>query len=162
MGARREVRAAPEATFSRLRLFGSGFSNSSWSWVAPEGAGCPEGYGRRARRSGGSHGRVACVAAPARRGRAPALCAAGGARGAGGSAAEEAAALTGEWRALLRLRAEAAPALGAAGRACGAGRLAAEEEAPPWALGLGRRGCWRWRPWRGAQLSALALSPAEV
>ena len=37
-----EVRAAPEATF-RLRLFGSGFSNSSWSWVAPEGAGCPEG-----------------------------------------------------------------------------------------------------------------------
>ncbi|XP_014647067.1 PREDICTED: metal transporter CNNM3 [Ceratotherium simum simum] len=37
-----EVRAAPEATF-RLRLFGSGFANSSWSWVAPEGAGCPEG-----------------------------------------------------------------------------------------------------------------------
>uniref|UniRef100_A0A9L0ISX4 Metal transporter n=1 Tax=Equus asinus TaxID=9793 RepID=A0A9L0ISX4_EQUAS len=37
-----EVQAAPEATF-RLRLFGSGFANSSWSWVAPEGAGCPEG-----------------------------------------------------------------------------------------------------------------------
>ncbi|XP_053443347.1 metal transporter CNNM3 isoform X2 [Nycticebus coucang] len=34
--------AAPEATF-RLRLFGPGFANSSWSWVAPEGAGCPEG-----------------------------------------------------------------------------------------------------------------------
>ncbi|VTJ68026.1 metal transporter CNNM3 isoform X2 [Marmota monax] len=36
------VRAAPEATF-RLRLLGSGFANSSWTWVAPEGAGCPEG-----------------------------------------------------------------------------------------------------------------------
>nr|XP_020021574.1 metal transporter CNNM3 isoform X3 [Castor canadensis]XP_020021575.1 metal transporter CNNM3 isoform X3 [Castor canadensis] len=34
--------AAREATF-RLRLFGSGFTNSSWTWVAPEGAGCPEG-----------------------------------------------------------------------------------------------------------------------
>ncbi|KAM8942657.1 metal transporter CNNM3 isoform 3-T7 [Lycaon pictus] len=37
-----EARAAPEAAF-RLRLFGSGLANSSWSWVAPEGAGCPEG-----------------------------------------------------------------------------------------------------------------------
>uniref|UniRef100_A0A2K6F2B5 Metal transporter n=1 Tax=Propithecus coquereli TaxID=379532 RepID=A0A2K6F2B5_PROCO len=35
------VRTGPEATF-RLRLFGRGFANSSWSWVAPEGAGCPE------------------------------------------------------------------------------------------------------------------------
>nr|XP_008251937.2 metal transporter CNNM3 isoform X1 [Oryctolagus cuniculus] len=35
------VRAAPEATF-RLRLFGSGFANSSWTWVAPKGSGCPE------------------------------------------------------------------------------------------------------------------------
>ncbi|XP_062934611.1 metal transporter CNNM3 [Cynocephalus volans] len=36
------VRAVPEATF-RLRFFGPGFANSSWSWVAPEGVGCPEG-----------------------------------------------------------------------------------------------------------------------
>uniref|UniRef100_A0A452SEV7 Metal transporter n=1 Tax=Ursus americanus TaxID=9643 RepID=A0A452SEV7_URSAM len=68
-----EVRAAPEATF-RLRLFGSGLANSSWSWVAPEGAGCPEGRADEgARGGGGPHGRVARTAAPARRGRAPAL-----------------------------------------------------------------------------------------
>uniref|UniRef100_A0A8C5VF80 Metal transporter n=1 Tax=Microcebus murinus TaxID=30608 RepID=A0A8C5VF80_MICMU len=35
------ARTGPEATF-RLRLFGRGFANSSWSWVTPEGAGCPE------------------------------------------------------------------------------------------------------------------------
>ncbi|XP_023421584.2 metal transporter CNNM3 isoform X2 [Cavia porcellus] len=34
--------AAPDATLC-LRLLGSGFANSSWSWVAPEGAGCPKG-----------------------------------------------------------------------------------------------------------------------
>uniref|UniRef100_A0A5F9CQV9 Metal transporter n=1 Tax=Oryctolagus cuniculus TaxID=9986 RepID=A0A5F9CQV9_RABIT len=38
------VRAAPEATF-RLRLFGSGFANSSWTWVAPKGSGCQEEAG---------------------------------------------------------------------------------------------------------------------
>ncbi|KAM8942658.1 metal transporter CNNM3 isoform 4-T8 [Lycaon pictus] len=37
-----EARAAPEAAF-RLRLFGSGLANSSWSWVAPEGAAAPAG-----------------------------------------------------------------------------------------------------------------------
>ena len=35
-----EAQAAPEAAFC-LRLFGLGLANSSWSWVAPEGAGCP-------------------------------------------------------------------------------------------------------------------------
>ncbi|KAM6179487.1 metal transporter CNNM3 isoform 2-T2 [Erethizon dorsatum] len=42
--------AAPEANLC-LRLFGSGFANSSWTWVAPEGAGCPEG-GRAAAPAG--------------------------------------------------------------------------------------------------------------
>eukprot|EP00070_Physeter_catodon_P023152 XP_023985571.1 metal transporter CNNM3 [Physeter catodon] len=112
-----EMRAAPEATF-RLRLFGSGFANSSWSWVAPEGAGCPE----------------------------------------------EAAAPTGEWRALLRLRAEAVrphSALLAVRVEPGGG--AAEEAAPPWALGLGAAGLLALAALaRGLQLSALALAPAEV
>uniref|UniRef100_A0A8B9YWF5 Metal transporter n=1 Tax=Bos mutus grunniens TaxID=30521 RepID=A0A8B9YWF5_BOSMU len=114
-----EVRAAPEATF-RLRLFGSGFSNSSWSWVAPEGAGCPEG----------------------------------------------AAAPTGEWRALLRLRlrAEAArPHSALLAVRVEPGGSAAEEEAPPWALGLGAAGLLALAALaRGLQLSALALAPAEV
>nr|XP_028688017.1 metal transporter CNNM3 isoform X4 [Macaca mulatta] len=35
------ARDTPDATFL-LRLFGPGFANSSWSWVAPEGAGCRE------------------------------------------------------------------------------------------------------------------------
>ncbi|XP_039331442.1 metal transporter CNNM3 isoform X4 [Saimiri boliviensis] len=35
------TRDTPDATFL-LRLFGPGFANSSWSWVAPKGAGCPE------------------------------------------------------------------------------------------------------------------------
>uniref|UniRef100_A0A2K6ASC3 Metal transporter n=1 Tax=Macaca nemestrina TaxID=9545 RepID=A0A2K6ASC3_MACNE len=35
------ARNTPDATFL-LRLFGPGFANSSWSWVAPEGAGCRE------------------------------------------------------------------------------------------------------------------------
>ena len=37
-----EARAAPEAAF-RLRLFGLGLANSSWSWVAPRGGGLPKG-----------------------------------------------------------------------------------------------------------------------
>ncbi|DAA24970.1 TPA: cyclin M3 [Bos taurus] len=122
-----EVRAAPEATF-RLRLFGSGFSNSSWSWVAPEGAGCPEG-------------------GPA-------------------AAPDEAAAPTGEWRALLRLRlrAEAArPHSALLAVRVEPGGSAAEEEAPPWALGLGAAGLLALAALaRGLQLSALALAPAEV
>ena len=120
-----EMRAAPEATF-RLRFFGSGFANSSWSWVAPEGAGCPEG-------------------GPA-------------------AASDEAAAPTGEWRALLRLRAEAVrphSALLAVRVEPGGG--AAEEAAPPWALGLGAAGLLALAALaRGLQLSALALAPAEV
>uniref|UniRef100_A0A2K5D891 Metal transporter n=1 Tax=Aotus nancymaae TaxID=37293 RepID=A0A2K5D891_AOTNA len=35
------ARDTPDATFL-LRLFGPGFANSSWSWVAPKGEGCPE------------------------------------------------------------------------------------------------------------------------
>uniref|UniRef100_A0A2R8M9A8 Metal transporter n=1 Tax=Callithrix jacchus TaxID=9483 RepID=A0A2R8M9A8_CALJA len=35
------ARDTPDATFL-LRLFGPGFANSSWSWVTPKGAGCPE------------------------------------------------------------------------------------------------------------------------
>ncbi|KAM5227807.1 metal transporter CNNM3 [Ctenodactylus gundi] len=102
--------AAPEATF-RLRLFGSGFANSSWTWVAPEGAGCPDG------------GPVA--------------------------------ATTGEWRALLCLRAAAVRVEPGGG--------AAEEAAPPWALGLGAAGLLAVAALaRGLQLSALALAPAEV
>ncbi|XP_040585520.1 metal transporter CNNM3 isoform X2 [Mesocricetus auratus] len=118
-------RAAPEATFC-LRLFCSGLANSSWTWVAPEGAGCPEG------------------------GRA--------------TEPEETAAPTGEWRALLRLRAEAGhprSALLAVRVEPGGG--AAEEGAPPWALGLGAAGLLALAAVaRGLQLSALALAPAEV
>ncbi|XP_075836560.1 metal transporter CNNM3 isoform X1 [Microtus pennsylvanicus] len=118
-------RAAPEATLC-LRLFCSGLANSSWTWVAPEGAGCPEG------------------------GRA--------------TEPDEAAAPTGEWRALLRLRAEAGrprSALLAVRVEPGGG--AAEEAAPPWALGLGAAGLLALAAVaRGLQLSALALAPAEV
>ncbi|XP_076413605.1 metal transporter CNNM3 isoform X2 [Peromyscus maniculatus bairdii] len=119
-------RAAPEATFC-LRLFCSGLANnSSWTWVATEGAGCPEG------------------------GRA--------------TEPEEAAAPTGEWRALLRLRTEAGrprSALLAVRVEPGGG--AAEEAAPPWALGLGAAGLLALAAVaRGLQLSALALAPAEV
>ncbi|XP_025787684.1 metal transporter CNNM3 isoform X2 [Puma concolor] len=120
-----EVRDASEATF-RLRVFGSGLANSSWSWVAPEGAGCPEG-------------------GPA-------------------AASEEAAAPTGEWRALLRLRAEAArPHSALLAVRVEPGGAAAEEAAPPWALGLGAAGLLALAALaRGLQLSALALAPAEV
>ncbi|KAB0380373.1 hypothetical protein FD755_008157 [Muntiacus reevesi] len=159
-----EVRAAPEATF-RLRLFGSGFSNSSWSWVAPEGAGCPEG---------GPAAAPDEAAAPTGEWRALLRLRAEDARPhsvrlavrgePGGSAAEEAAALTGEWRALLRLRAEAArPHSALLAVRVEPGGSAAEEEAPPWALGLGAAGLLALAALaRGLQLSALALAPAEV
>ncbi|XP_054944881.1 metal transporter CNNM3 isoform X1 [Physeter macrocephalus] len=159
-----EMRAAPEATF-RLRLFGSGFANSSWSWVAPEGAGCPEGGPAAASDE---------AAAPTGEWRAllrlraevvlphSALLAVRGEPS--GAAAEEAAAPTGEWRALLRLRAEAVrphSALLAVRVEPGGG--AAEEAAPPWALGLGAAGLLALAALaRGLQLSALALAPAEV
>lgn len=159
-----EVRAAPEATF-RLRLFGSGFSNSSWSWVAPEGAGCPEG---------GPAAAPDEAAAPTGEWRALLRLRAEDARPhsvrlavrgePGGSAAEEAAALPGEWRALLRLRAEAArPHSALLAVRVEPGGSAAEEEAPPWALGLGAAGLLALAALaRGLQLSALALAPAEV
>ncbi|XP_040309875.1 metal transporter CNNM3 [Herpailurus yagouaroundi] len=120
-----EVRDASEATF-RLRVFGSGLANSSWSWVAPEGAGCPEG-------------------GPA-------------------AASEEAAAPTGEWRALLRLGASGArPHSELLAVRVEPGGAAAEEAAPPWALGLGAAGLLALAALaRGLQLSALALAPAEV
>uniref|UniRef100_A0A8C3WCS3 Metal transporter n=1 Tax=Catagonus wagneri TaxID=51154 RepID=A0A8C3WCS3_9CETA len=123
-----EVRTAPEATF-RLRLFGSGLANSSWSWVAPEGAGCPEG-------------------GPA-------------------AAPDEAAVPTAEWRALLRLRAEAAhphsERLAVHGAPGGAAAAHPHSAAPPWALGLGAAGLLALAALaRGLQLSALALAPAEV
>ncbi|XP_004844434.1 metal transporter CNNM3 isoform X2 [Heterocephalus glaber] len=110
--------SAPEATFC-LRLFGSGFANSSWTWVAPEGAGCPEG-GR---------------AAPA-----------------------------GEWHAQLCLRAQAVPPDPAVPPvSVDPGGAAEEEAAPPWALGLGAAGLLALAALaRGLQLSALALTPAEV
>ncbi|KAM4867357.1 metal transporter CNNM3 isoform 1-T1 [Thomomys bottae] len=117
--------ASSEATF-RLRLFGSGLANSSWTWVAPEGAGCPEG---------------GLAVSP-----------------------EEAVPPPGEWRALLRLRAEAGrphSALLAVRVEPGGG--GAEEAAPPWALGLGAAGLLALAALaRGLQLSALALAPADV
>ncbi|XP_036309853.1 metal transporter CNNM3 isoform X3 [Pipistrellus kuhlii] len=156
-----EVPAVPEATF-RLRLFGWGFGNSSWSWAAPEGAGCPEGgpVGPAAA-SGGE----AAAAAPTGEWRAllrlraeaehphSTLLAVRGEPGGGAAAAAPA----GEWRALLRLRAEAVraePSVAAA---------AFPEAVPPWALGLGAAGLLALAALaRGLQLSALALTPAEV
>uniref|UniRef100_A0A8P0N5F9 Metal transporter n=1 Tax=Canis lupus familiaris TaxID=9615 RepID=A0A8P0N5F9_CANLF len=131
-----EARAAPEAAF-RLRLFGSGLANSSWSWVAPEGAGCPEG---------------------------------GPAATPGEEEEAAAAAPAGEWRALLRLRAEAPrPHSGLLAVRGEPGGSAAREAvrphsaAPPWALGLGAAGLLALAALaRGLQLSALALAPAEV
>ncbi|XP_023599881.1 metal transporter CNNM3 isoform X2 [Myotis lucifugus] len=109
-----EVPAVPEATF-RLRLFGSGFGNSSWSWAAPEGAGCPEG-------------------------------------GPAAAPGEAAAAPTGEWRALLRLRAEAEHPHSAL--------LAVRCDLSAW---LGAAGLLALAALaRGLQLSALVLAPAEV
>ncbi|KAM6178042.1 metal transporter CNNM3 [Rhynchocyon petersi] len=114
----------PEATF-RLHFFGSGFANSSWSWVAR----CPENRPSAA---------PELVTAPA--------------------------AGAGEWRALLRLRAEAVrPHSSLLAVRVEPGGAAAEEAAPPWALGLGVAGLLALAALaRGLQLSALALAPAEV
>ncbi|XP_007957717.1 metal transporter CNNM3 [Orycteropus afer afer] len=122
------VGAVPEATF-RLRLFGSGFANSSWSWVVLGEAGCPEG---------GPAATPEVVTAPT--------------------------AGAGEWRALLRLRAEALrPHSSLLAVRVEPGGVAAEEAAPPWALGLGAAGLLALAALaRGLQLSALALAPAEV
>ncbi|CAK6435371.1 unnamed protein product [Pipistrellus nathusii] len=159
-----EVPAVPEATF-RLRLFGWGFGNSSWSWAAPEGAGCPDGgpVGPAAA-SGGE-----AAAAPTGEWRAllrlraeaehphSTLLAVRGEPGGAGAEEKAAAAPAGEWRALLRLRAEAVraePSVAAA---------AFPEAVPPWALGLGAAGLLALAALaRGLQLSALALTPAEV
>ncbi|XP_006900764.1 PREDICTED: metal transporter CNNM3 isoform X1 [Elephantulus edwardii] len=120
--------AVPEATFL-LRFSGSGFANSSWSWVALEVAGCPEDRPSAA---------PELVTAPA--------------------------AGAGEWRALLRLRAEALrPHLSQLAVRVEPGGAAAEEAAPPWALGLGAAGLLALAALaRGLQLSALALAPAEL
>ncbi|XP_038501636.1 metal transporter CNNM3 isoform X2 [Canis lupus familiaris] len=127
-----EARAAPEAAF-RLRLFGSGLANSSWSWVAPEGAGCPEGG--PAATPGEEE--EAAAAAPAGEWRALALL-------------RLRAEAVRPHSALLAVRVEP-------------GGAAAEEAAPPWALGLGAAGLLALAALaRGLQLSALALAPAEV
>uniref|UniRef100_A0A5F5PTW7 Metal transporter n=1 Tax=Equus caballus TaxID=9796 RepID=A0A5F5PTW7_HORSE len=160
-----EVQAAPEATF-RLRLFGSGFANSSWSWVAPEGAGCPEGGPAAAPEeaaavpTGEWRALLRLRAEPVRQ--HSALLAVRG--GPGSAAAQEAAAPTGEWRALLRLRAEVVrPHSALLAVRVEPGGAAAEEAAPPWALGLGAVGLLALAALaRGLQLSALALVPAEV
>lgn len=145
-----EVRDAPEATF-RLRVFGSGLANSSWSWVAPEGAGCPEG-GPAAAPPTGEWRALLRLRAEAARPHSALLAVRGE---SDGSAAQEAVAPTGEWGALLRLRAEAVRVE--------PGGAAAEEAAPPWALGLGAAGLLALAALaRGLQLSALALAPAEV
>ncbi|XP_073096271.1 metal transporter CNNM3 isoform X1 [Manis javanica] len=159
-----EVRAVPEATF-RLRLFGLGFPNSSWSWVAPEGAGCPEGGpatapGEVADPTGEWHALLR-LRAQAERPHSG-LPAVRGERGS--SAAEEAVASSGEWRALLRLRADAErPHSALLAVRVEPGGAVAEESAPPWALGLGAAGLLALAALaRGLQLSALSLAPAEV
>ncbi|XP_053781856.1 metal transporter CNNM3 isoform X2 [Desmodus rotundus] len=152
-----EVPAAPEATF-RLRLFGSGFANSSWSWAAPEGAGCPEG---------GPAAAPGEAVAPTDEWRAllrlraeaerphSTLQAMRGEPG-GTAAGDAAAAPAGEWRALLRLRAEAVPAEPSVAAAF-------QEAVPSWVLGLGAAGLLALAALaRGLQLSALVLAPAEV
>nr|KAF6429137.1 cyclin and CBS domain divalent metal cation transport mediator 3 [Molossus molossus] len=150
-----EVPAAPEATF-RLRLFGSGFANSSWSWAAPEGAGCPEG-GPAAATLTGEWRTLLRLRAETEHPHSALLAV----RGEPGGAADEktaaaAAAPAGEWRALLRLRAEAVrtePSVGAV----------FQEAGPPWALGLGAAGLLALAALaRGLQLTALVLAPAEV
>ncbi|XP_030166329.1 metal transporter CNNM3 isoform X3 [Lynx canadensis] len=150
-----EVRDASEATF-RLRVFGSGLANSSWSWVAPEGAGCPEGGPAAAPEEAvaptGEWRALLRLRAEAARPHSALLAVRGE---PDGSAAQETAAPTGEWSALLRLRAEAVRVE--------PGGAAAEEAAPPWALGLGAAGLLALAALaRGLQLSALALAPAEV
>ncbi|KAM5253622.1 metal transporter CNNM3 isoform 1-T1 [Hipposideros larvatus] len=150
-----EVLAAPEATF-RLRLFGSGFANSSWFWAAPEGAGCPEGgpviVPDEAPASTGEWRALLRLRAEAERPQSALLAVRGE---PGGTATGEAAAPVGEWHALLRLRAEAVLAEPSG--------ETAEEAAPPWVLGLGAAGLLALAALaRGLQLSALALAPAEV
>ncbi|CAD7677353.1 unnamed protein product [Nyctereutes procyonoides] len=168
-----EARAAPEAAF-RLRLFGSGLANSSWSWVAPEGAGCPEGGPAATPGEEAAAAAAAAAAAPAGEWRALLRLRAEAARPhsgllavrgePGGSAAREVAAPAGEWSALLRLRAEAVrPHSALLAVRVEPGGAAAEEAAPPWALGLGAAGLLALAALaRGLQLSALALAPAEV
>ncbi|XP_048208252.1 metal transporter CNNM3 isoform X2 [Perognathus longimembris pacificus] len=126
--------AAPEATF-RLRLLGSGWANSSWTWAAPEGAGCPEGGPAAA----------AAEAVPAAPGEWRALLRLRAAAGRPPSPS-----------ALLAVRVE--PGGG------GGGGGGAEEAAPPaWALGLAAAGLLALAALaRGLQLSALALAPADV
>ncbi|XP_057599066.1 metal transporter CNNM3 isoform X4 [Hippopotamus amphibius kiboko] len=160
-----EVRAAPEATF-RLRLFGSGFANSSWSWVAPEGAGCPEGGPAAAPDEAvaptGEWRALLRLRAEAALPHSARLAVRGEPGGA--AAEEEAVAPTGEGRALLRLRAEPVrPHSALLAVRVEPGGAAAEEAAPPWALGLGAAGLLALAALaRGLQLSALALAPAEV
>ncbi|XP_037010202.2 metal transporter CNNM3 isoform X1 [Artibeus jamaicensis] len=152
-----EVPAASEATF-RLRLFGSGFANSSWSWAAPEGAGCPEGGPAaapgEALATTGEWRALLRLRAEAERPHSALLAMRGE---PGGTAAKEAAAASaGEWRALLRLRAEAV-------RADPSVSAAFQEALPTWVLGLGAAGLLALAALaRGLQLSALVLAPAEV
>lgn len=148
-----QVPAAPEATF-RLRLFGSGFANSSWSWAAPEGAGCPKGWSATAAQTGEWRALLRLRAEVERP--YSALLAIRGEPG--GSAAGEATTPANEWRTLLRLRAEVLRA-----EPCGAAAAVASEAVPPWALGLGAAGLLVLAALaRGLQLSALALAPAEL
>ncbi|XP_027988448.1 metal transporter CNNM3 [Eptesicus fuscus] len=156
-----EVPAVPEATF-RLRLFGSGFGNSSWSWAAPEGAGCPEGgpvgpaaaSGEAAAASTGEWRALLRLRAEAEHPHSTLL--AGEPDGAAAGETAAAAAPAGEWHALLRLRAEAVGAEPSV-------EAAFQEAVPPWALGLGAAGLLALAALaRGLQLSALVLTPAEV
>ncbi|XP_059515044.1 metal transporter CNNM3 isoform X3 [Myotis daubentonii] len=156
-----EVPAVPEATF-RLRLFGSGFGNSSWSWAAPEGAGCPEGGpaaapGEAAAVPTGEWRALLRLRAEAEHPHSALLAVRGEPGGAAtGETAAAAAAPAGEWHALLRLRAEAV-------RAEPSVAAAFQEAVPPWALGLGAAGLLALAALaRGLQLSALVLAPAEV
>ncbi|XP_066123876.1 metal transporter CNNM3 isoform X1 [Saccopteryx bilineata] len=146
-----EVPAAPEATF-RLRLFGLGFANSSWSWAAAEGEGCPEGgpaaASWEAATPTGEWRALLRLRADTERPHSALLAVRGEPSGA--------AAPAGQWRALLRLRAEAV-------RAEPSGSAAFQEAVPPWALGLGAAGLLALAALaRGLQLSALVLAPAEV
>ncbi|XP_045683542.1 metal transporter CNNM3 isoform X2 [Phyllostomus hastatus] len=154
-----EVPAAPEATF-RLRFFGSGLANSSWSWAVPEGAGCPEG---------GPAAEPGEAVAPTGEWRALlrlraeaelphlALLAVRG-EPSGTAAGEAAATSAGEWRALLRLRLRAE-----AVRTEPSVEAAFQEAVPSWMLGFGAAGLLALAALaRGLQLSALVLAPAEV
>ncbi|XP_036158132.1 metal transporter CNNM3 isoform X3 [Myotis myotis] len=155
-----EVPAVPEATF-RLRLFGSGFGNSSWSWAAPEGAGCPEGGpaaapGEAAAAPTGEWRALLRLRAEAEHPHSALLAVRGEPGGAATGETAAAAAPAGEWHALLRLRAEAV-------RAEPSVAAAFQEAVPPWALGLGAAGLLALAALaRGLQLSALVLAPAEV